>query len=227
MPPMEESRFHLYLDSADLDELRQCLPHPIVYGVTTNPTLLKRAGLGRAQLPDFTRACFDLGAQAVQTQVFSAAAEEMAADAAALERLGAPGQIVIKIPITREGLKAGARLIGEGVPVTFTAAYVLEQALFAAQMGAAYVAPYLGRLEDSGVDGLALIQKMQSVVARETDTTRLLVASIRSRAAFLSLLELGVGAMTVPPKLFHELVDHETTLAAEAAFLADAAALPG
>ncbi|HVJ44385.1 MAG TPA: transaldolase family protein [Dongiaceae bacterium] len=222
---MDESRFHLYLDSADLDELRKCLPHPTVYGVTTNPTLLKRAGVSRAQLSDFTRQCFDLGAQAVQTQVFSATAEEMAADAAALERLGAPGQIVIKIPVTREGLKAGARLIGEGVPVTFTAVYVLEQALFAAQLGAAYAAPYLGRLDDSGVDGLGLIQKMQAVVMRETQVTRLLVASIRSRAAFLGLMELGVGAMTVPPKLFHELLDHETTLSAEAAFLADAAAL--
>lgn len=222
---MDESRFHLYLDSADLDALGKCLPHPTVYGVTTNPTLLKRAGIGRAQLPDLVRACFDLGAQVVQTQVFSAMAEEMIADAAELERLGAPGQIVIKIPVTREGLKAGARLTNDGVPVTFTAVYALEQALFAAQMGAAYAAPYLGRLEDSGVDGLALIRKMQAVTARESQTTRLLVASIRSRAAFLDLVELGVGAITVPPQLFHELVDHDATISAEAAFLADAQAL--
>lgn len=222
---MDDSRFHLYLDSADIPALRACLPHPTVYGVTTNPTLLKRAGVGRAQLPDLVRACFDLGAQAVQTQVFSSSADDMIADAAELERLGAPGQVVIKIPITREGLRAGARLTNDGVPVTFTAVYTLEQALFAAQMGAAYAAPYLGRLEDSGVDGLSLIRKMQAVVARESETTRLLVASIRSRAAFLDLVEIGVGAITVPPALFHELVDHEATIAAEAAFLADAAAL--
>lgn len=224
---MSEARFHLYLDSADLSELRQCLPHPAVYGVTTNPTLMKRAGLRWSQLPDFTKAAFDLGITALQVQVFSATAEEMLADAAILERLADPGEIVIKIPATREGLEAGAKLAGDGIPVTFTAVYALEQALFAAQMGAAYAAPYLGRLIDAGIDGLALIRQMQEVITRETegDGTRLLVASIRSRAAFLDLLQIGVASITVPPKLFPELVDHAATIAAEAAFLADAVGL--
>lgn len=224
---MQGPRFHLYLDSADLTALRACLPHPTVYGVTTNPTLLKRAGVTRAGLPDLLRACFDLGAQAVQAQVLSATADDMLADAAELVRLDALGRIVIKIPATREGFRAGARLAGEGIPVTLTAVYALEQALFAAQIGAAYAAPYLGRLLDAGLDGMALIGKMQAVLARETTKTRLLVASIRSRAAFLDLLELGVGAITVPPALFPELIDHPATQAAEAAFLADAAALGG
>lgn len=224
---MSEARFHLYLDSADLSELRACLPNPVVYGVTTNPTLMKRAGITWSKLPDFVRACFDLGVTAVQTQVFSADAAGMLADAAILERLADPGQIVIKIPATRDGLTAGARLIGEGIPVTFTAVYALEQALFAAQLGAAYAAPYLGRLQDAGVDGLALIRQMQELLQQESDgeTTRLLVASIRSRAAFLDLLQLGVGSITVPPKLFPELLDHAATLSVEAAFLADAAGL--
>jgi transaldolase len=111
--------------------------------------------------------------------------------------------------------------------VTWTAVYAPEQAHFAAQLGAAYAAPYLGRLEDSGVNGLALIAQMQSLVARRSSAgTRLLVASVRSREAYLSLLGLGVGAITIPPRLFAELLDHPATLAAERGFLADAHALP-
>ena len=107
------------------------------------------------------------------------------------------------------------------MPVIDTAVYVLEQAHFAAQLGAAYAAPYLGRLEDAGVDGLALIAQMQSVL--HGSGTRLLVASVRTRDAYLALLRIGVGAITIPPSLFAELVDHESTIAAERAFLADAA----
>lgn len=219
--------FHLYLDSADLTELKACLPHPVVHGVTTNPTLLQRAGIGRAEVPGLLKRCIELGARQVQAQVYSSEVDGMLEDAQALLPQFDSGQLVIKIPATRQGLDAGARLIAQGVPVTFTAVYAPEQAHFAAQLGAAYAAPYLGRLDDSGINGLALIGQMQSLVARRTSSgTRLLVASIRSREAYLSLLGLGVGAITIPPRLFAELLDHPATLAAERGFLADARALP-
>lgn len=219
--------FHLYLDSADLSELKTCLPHPVVHGVTTNPTLLKRAGIGRAELPRLLQRCIELGARQVQAQVYSEDADGMLEDARELLSHFEPGQLVVKIPATRQGLAAGAQLIAQGVPVTWTAVYAPEQAHFAAQLGAAYAAPYLGRLEDSGVDGLALIAQMQALVAqRPSSGTRLLVASIRSREAYLSLLKLGVGAITIPPRLFSELLDHPATLAAERGFLADARDLP-
>ena len=219
--------FHLYLDSADLTELKACLPHPVVHGVTTNPTLLQRAGIGRAEVPGLLKRCIELGARQVQAQVYSSEVDGMLEDAQALLPQFDSGQLVIKIPATRQGLDAGARLIAQGVSVTFTAVYAPEQAHFAAQLGAAYAAPYLGRLDDSGINGLALIGQMQSLVARRPSSgTRLLVASIRSREAYLSLLGLGVGAITIPPRLFAELLDHPATLAAERGFLADARALP-
>ena len=219
--------FHLYLDSADLAELRACLPHPVVHGVTTNPTLLLRAGIGRAAVPALLKRCIEWGARQVQAQVYSSEADGMLEDAHALLPQFDAGQLVIKIPATRQGFDAGAKLIAQGVPVTWTAVYAPEQAHFAAQLGAAYAAPYLGRLKDSGVNGLALIAQMQSLVARRPSAgTRLLVASIRSREAYLSLLGLGVGAITIPPRLFAELLDHPATLAAERGFLADADALP-
>jgi fructokinase len=216
--------FHLYLDSADLAELRGCLPHPVVHGVTTNPTLLRRAGLARAELPGLLTRCLELGARQVQAQVHAADMEGMLTDAQGLLRSFDPGQLVIKIPATRAGLAAGAVLSGRGVPVTYTAVYALEQAHFAAQLGAAYAAPYLGRLLDAGIDGLALIGRMQALVAASGSALRMLPASVRSRQAYLDLLQLGVGAITIPPRLFGELMDHPATLEAERGFLADAAA---
>ena len=213
--------FHLYLDSADLVELRRCLPHPVVHGVTTNPTLLKRAGVARQGLVALLEQLLKLGARQVQAQVQSPDAGGMLADADGLLRHFDPGQLVVKIPATREGFAAGTALTGRGVPVTYTAVYAAEQAHFAAQLGAAYAAPYLGRLQDSGVDGLALVAQMQALLTQRSAPTRLLVASVRSRAAFLALLGLGVGAITIPPRLFAELLDHDATIQAERVFLAD------
>ncbi|WP_295523949.1 transaldolase family protein [uncultured Pseudacidovorax sp.] len=214
--------FHLYLDSADLGELRACLPHPVVHGVTTNPTLLRRAGVSRAALPALLHECLALGARQVQAQVQAADAPGMLEDAHALLAQFAPGELVVKIPATREGLRTGAQLAAAGHPVTYTAVYAPEQAHFAALLGAAYAAPYLGRLEDSGVDGLALIARMQALVVQAGGALRLLVASVRSREAYLALLALGVGAITIPPRLFPQLLDHDATLEAERGFLADA-----
>ena len=215
--------FHLYLDSADLADLRTCLPHPAVHGITTNPTLLRRAGITRSTLPRLLHAAIQLGAKQVQAQVHAADTDGILAHAQELVSEFNPGQLVVKIPATRAGLRAGAELSANGIPVTYTAVYAPEQAHFAGQLGAAYAAPYLGRLEDSGLDGLALIGQMQSLLA--DTSTRLLVASIRSRAAYLALLQLDVGSITIPPKLFTELFDHPATLDAERSFLADAAAL--
>ena len=214
--------FHLYLDSADLGELRKCMPHPVVHGVTTNPTILKRDGVTRAALPRFFEQVFALGAKQVQAQVIVADCDAMLDDAQTLLAGFDPGQVVIKIPATRDGLRAGAQLSARGVPVTYTAVYALEQAHFAAQLGAAYAAPYLGKMQDVGIDGLGLITQMQRIVEASGAATRLLVASVRSREAYLALLAIGVGAMTIPTRLFSEIMDHAATHEAERLFLADA-----
>lgn len=214
--------FHLYLDSADLSELSKCMPHPVIHGVTTNPTILKRDGITRTALPGFFEKLFKLGAKQVQAQVHAATTDGMLDDAKTLLSGFDPGQVVIKIPATRDGLRAGAELAARGVPVTFTAVYAPEQAHFSTQLGAAYAAPYFGKLEDVGFDGLGMITKMQAIIERSGADTRLLVASIRSREAYLALLKIGVGAITIPTRLFSELLDHPATIDAERAFLADA-----
>jgi transaldolase len=223
---------HLYLDTAELSALRGVLPNPLVYGVTTNPTLMRRAGLSYAELPRFVEAVAALGARAVHLQVPCNTVEKTLREGRELAALGPPGFVVAKVPATREGLLAAAALVAEGVSVTMTAIYRPEQALWAQMVGAAYAAPYLGRLEDRGEDGLGLIGQMQRLLVRyahptRAASTRLLVASVRTRAAVLGLLELGVGALTLPPALFTELVDDLTTRRAAEAFLEDARALVG
>ena len=103
--------FHLYLDSADLTELKTCLPHPVVHGVTTNPTLLRRAGVGRNDVPGLLKRCIELGARQVQAQVYSSDVDGMLEDAKALLSHFDRGQLVVKIPATRQGLDAGLSLI--------------------------------------------------------------------------------------------------------------------
>ena len=212
-------KFHLYIDSADYQEICKCIPHPVVYGVTTNPTLMSRAGLTRDNLPQFVQSVFDLGAEKIQVQVQSSDPGEMIKDALNFNKMvGFP--LVVKIPATRSGFIAGKELISMGFEVTFTAVYTPEQAHFAAVLGATYAAPYLGRLEDSEIDGISRIKKMQELV--KGSKTSLLVASVRSRSAYLALLDLGVEAITIPPSLFGKLIDHEDTIEAEKKFLEDA-----
>lgn len=213
-------RFHFYIDSAVWDEVSSWLDHPLIYGVTTNPTLMTRAGLDYAQMPDFVARALEGGANAVQVQVRHREAEAMLEDAHRSLEWGPPGGVIPKIPATREGLAVAAQLGHKGVPVTLTAVYAVEQALWANLAGAAYAAPYLGRLLDSGQDALEVVRQMQSLV--HGSSTRLLVASLRSRQAVLDVLSLGVGSVTVPPRLLPELLHHTATLEAEIQFLRDA-----
>ncbi len=218
--------FHLYLDSAEVSALQQVLPHPLIYGVTTNPTLLRRAGLAWHDLTHLVNDIFASGVRAVHLQVTGHTAAEIVASGRELAQLGNPSRVFIKIPSTRNGLSAAGRLTTEGFSVTTTAVYCPEQVLFSALAGATYAAPYLGRLEDSGQDGLGIIGRMQALLnLYHLTTTRLLVASVCSREAVLQLLALGVGSMTLPPALFAELLNYPETDHAAATFLQDAQSL--
>jgi transaldolase len=219
---LSDPAFHLYVDSADIDQLRAILPHPLVYGVTTNPTLLRRAGLSRDALPKFLERTLALKARAVHLQVQSTRQEGILEDARATVELAPKGFVIPKIPATRAGFAAGGQLTADGMRVTYTAVFEPEQALFAAIGGAAYAAPYLGRMPGDITDAFGTIARMQAIVSRYGPGTRLLVASVRSREDFLTLLDIGVGAITVPPSLVPELLDHAATIEAEQAFLADA-----
>ena len=151
-------------------------------------------------------------------------------DAAALESCGralaalAPGVITVKLPITAAGLGAARPLIAGGIPVTFTACYEAAQVLLAAALGAAYIAPYLGRINDQGRDGHAELLTMQRALGAIGSGTRLLVASLRSPGDLTRLAAGGCDTFTISPAIAAALLDNPHTAAAAAQFERDAAA---
>ena len=146
----------LFLDSADATHWREWLPSGLFYGVTTNPTLLRRAGLASsvASLRALTHEAAGLGAREIHLQAWGDSAEAYYACGQALATID-PSRVCVKLPITHAGSLAAGRLLALGVRVTFTACFDASQMLVAAALGADYAAPYLGRICDAGRDGHA------------------------------------------------------------------------
>jgi transaldolase len=216
----------LLLDSADPAAWAEWLPSGLFRGVTTNPTLLRRAGqpCTLEHLASLTARAMDFGVQELHLQAWGS---DLLACGRALFAF-APGRIWVKLPITRAGAAAARSLIAEGCPVTFTACYEPAQVLLAAALGADYIAPYLGRITDLGRDGHAELTRMQRIVegvapvARTEARLRLLVASLRSPDDLACLAAEGLDTFTISPAIAAELFAVEPTLAAAAQFECDA-----
>lgn len=197
----------LYADSADMDAVVPLLEDGLIHGVTTNPTIIARDGLTTADLPrlyaEFERA----GAREIFMQATGATRDELTASANAISQLGS--HIVVKVPATPDGFRVASSLLTRGVRVLLTAVYSLAQATFAASIGVEYVAPYFGRLVDSGEDGLAKVTHMNRVL--EGTKTNVLVASVRSPNAAATLALAGVAYITADvPVLLNMMVDSVT-----------------
>jgi len=216
----------LLLDSADPAAWAEWLPSGLFRGVTTNPTLLRRAGqaCNLEQLAALTAQALAYGVQELHLQAWGA---DLLACGRALFQL-APGRIWVKLPITRAGAAAARSLIAEGCPVTFTACYEPAQVLLAAALGADYIAPYLGRITDLGRDGHAELTRMQRIVegvgpsAGARSPLRLLVASLRTPDDLARLAAEGLDTFTISPAIAAELFAVEPTLAAADQFERDA-----
>ena len=216
----------LLLDSADPSAWAEWLPTGLFRGITTNPTLLRRAAqpCRLDQLEALTAQALALGVQELHLQAWGA---DLLACGRALVQL-APGRIWVKLPITRAGAAAARCLIAEGCPITFTACYEPAQVLLAAALGADYIAPYLGRISDLGRDGHAELARMQRIVdavapsGQAISQLRLLVASLRSADDLARLAAEGLNTFTISPAIAAELFAVEPTLAAAAQFERDA-----
>jgi transaldolase len=224
MPPLGTMRLRLFLDTAEVKDWEEWLPSGLFHGVTCNPTLLRRAGqpCRLDSLAALTRRAVNLGAAELHLQAWGADAQALAACGKALAAL-APGQVLVKLPITRDGAKAARELIACGMPVTLTAGYAPHQALLAAALGAAYLAPYLGRLLDMGRDGHAELIQMQRCLNGLDAPLRLLVASLRQPKDLTILAAAGLDTFTISPALASALFDVQATVAAAQQFEADAA----
>lgn len=225
LPPQHRGSNRFFLDSADTEEWAALLPLGIFHGVTTNPVLLKRAGV-----PCTIESChgladraFELGAREFMLQAWGGSAENLLNSGLALSR--GDERIVIKIPVTLAGTTAAAGLVERGVRVCATACYASHQALVATGVGAEYLAPYLGRMGDAGKDGLKECEKMQEIVQGLGGTTRILVASIREVSSLSHLAACGLDTFTFSPAVARELFQLEP-LTDAAASQFEHAALP-
>jgi transaldolase len=197
----------LYADSADTDAVLPLLRDGLVRGVTTNPSILARDGHTAASLPRLYDEFSAAGADEIFMQATGGDRETLLAEAQRIAGFG--DRIVVKVPATHDGFLVARQLTGQDVRVLLTAVYSLAQATFAASLGVDYIAPYFGRLVDSGEDGLSKVANMTRVLS--ATRTRVLVASVRSPNAAATLALNGVSHITADvPVLLAMMLDPVT-----------------
>ncbi len=213
-----QDRLRLFVDTTDTAIWRRYLAGGLFYGVTTNPKLLYQAGIPNTvdNLAGLAATAFDLGAQEIHLQVWGGETKAMLDIGRQLAAVDP--RVSVKVPITEAGLLCARRLIAEGAKVTLTAVHAATQMLPAIALGADYAAPYLGRMNDAGLDGLDEILAMQQMIERLKSSTRLLVASIRQLSDLTTLARQGVNTFTLLPSLVEELLNNPQTLEAAADF---------
>ncbi|WP_298746997.1 transaldolase family protein [uncultured Serinicoccus sp.] len=209
----------LYIDSADLALVEELWPTGVFRGVTTNPTILSRAGLAQDDLPELYRSLRNLGVGSIYAQVLGTETRQMLASA---ERLRELGPVTVKIPASTAGLAAASTLARDGVPVLLTAVYHPVQAVLARDLGLDGVAPYVGRMTDAGRPGVEAVIQMQQAIGSEP--TRILAASLRSADDVARLAAAGVPDFTLGEAVARAVVDDELTARVVADFESDARA---
>jgi len=214
----------ILVDSAELAAITAALASGFVAGVTTNPTLLRRAGVRARELPELVRQILAAGAGELHLQVYGSTADDMLREGRALVALD-PARVWVKLVATPAGYQAAARLAAEGARVTLTAVYTPRQALLAQSVGARAVAIYLGRMRDAGLDALALAGQMQAILRAQHAEVQILAASIRAPEELDALAALGIASATLAPPVLAQLLDSDATARAAAGFADDARAM--
>jgi transaldolase len=208
----------MFLDTADTKEWDELLPTGIFHGVTTNPTLLERAGekCTVENIHCMAKKALHMTDE-FMCQAWGSTAQEMYDCGMALSQ-PARDRIVIKVPVSQTGVEAASMLIQAGCRICLTACYNHKQALIASSVGAEYLAPYLGRITDAGFDGSAECLKMQQITEGLKSETRILVASIRSSQTMVDLAAAGMETFTFAPAVARELFVEPLTTEAAAVF---------
>jgi transaldolase len=196
----------LFLDTAEIQTIRELAATGLVDGVTTNPTLIAKSG----------RAMRDVIAEICELVEGPISAEVTAVDAEAMIREGeylakiAPN-VAVKVPLTWDGLKATRALAEQGLQVNVTLCFSAAQALMAAKAGAAFISPFIGRLDDHGADGMELIREIRAIYDNYGFATNILAASVRTSAHVRDVAIAGADCATLPPAVFQGLVKHPLT----------------
>ncbi len=205
-----------FVDTADVKEIRELNEAGLVDGVTTNPSLILKSG---RDIFEVTREICAMVDGPVSAEVAAMDFDGMMREAEVLARI-APN-VCIKLPLTLEGLKACRRLVADGHKTNVTLCFSATQALLAAKAGATYVSPFVGRIDDTGSDGMALISEIRTIYDNYGFSTRILAASIRTVNHVRESAMIGADVATVPPAILRQLVRHPLTDKGIELFMAD------
>jgi transaldolase len=209
----------LFIDTANISEIQEAAKWGFVKGVTTNPSLIAKEGLTQK---DVIRQIVKLIDGPISAEVTANDYEGMIAQGEDLFQID-PKHIVIKLPMTIDGLRAAQYFRKENIPTNVTLCFSLSQALLAMESGATYVSPFLGRLDDNGWDSTKLIQDINTMKKNYGYTTKIICASIRSVQHIENCVLAGGDIATVPYKVLQKLIQHPLTEQGLATFAADAA----
>lgn len=205
-----------FLDTANLDEIREAATWGVVDGVTTNPSLIAKEGRDFRQVIEEICALVD---GPISAEAVSLDAEGMIREGRGFAKWHP--NVIVKLPMTIEGLKACKALTSEGIRTNVTLVFSANQALLAAKAGATFVSPFVGRLDDEGQDGMALIAEIVEVFQNYDYDTQVLVASVRHPMHVTDAAKLGADVATMPFKIMKQLYHHPLTDVGIAKFMAD------
>ncbi|MCI7675486.1 MAG: fructose-6-phosphate aldolase [Phascolarctobacterium sp.] len=206
----------IFMDTANVDEIKQYVDWGVVYGVTTNPSLIAKSGRTQAQvIPEIAA----LVSGPVSAEVISVECAGMVEEARKLAKIAE--NVVIKIPCIPEGLKAVKILSAEGIKTNVTLVFSMSQALLAARAGATFVSPFIGRLDDIGEDGVQLVDNIVKAFKLYGIETEVIAASIRNLEHVEKVMLTGCQIATIPTKVLAQMINHPLTDKGLAQFMAD------
>ncbi|MFZ0184045.1 MAG: fructose-6-phosphate aldolase [Nitrosotalea sp.] len=206
----------IFLDTANISAIKMYNDMGLVDGITTNPSLMaKEGGDPQKVMEEIVR----IIKGDVSLEVLSMETNGMLEEGRRLRKYG--NNVVVKCPMTPEGLKACKTLTSEGIPVNVTLCFSVNQAILAAKAGAKYVSPFIGRLDDNGQDGMNLIKEMHQVFQNYKFSTQILVASIRHPMHVVEAAKIGADVVTLPPDVLGKMLKHPLTDVGLKNFLSD------
>ena len=196
----------IFLDTANIASIRHYSEMGMVDGITTNPTLLSKEG---GDPEEIIREIIKIVQGPVSLEVISTEINQIMEEAYILQRYGS--NVVIKVPMIPDGLKAVKKLKEEGIETNVTLVFSANQALLAAKAGASYVSPFIGRLDDIGNEGMSLIRDINQIFKNYQYNTKILVASIRHPIHVIESAKLGADVVTLPPDILGKMFLHPLT----------------
>ncbi|MGD1836542.1 MAG: fructose-6-phosphate aldolase [Nitrososphaeraceae archaeon] len=206
----------IFLDTADINAIKYYNEMGMVDGVTTNPTLLSKENNDPEKLMN---EIVETVRGPVSLEVVSTKTEQMLKEAEFLKKYGP--NVVIKIPMIPDGLKAIRRLSSDGLNTNVTLVFSVNQAILAAKAGATYVSPFIGRLDDIGHDGMNIIRDIKQIFNNYNYKTKILVASIRHPLHVIDAAKAGADVVTLPPQILGKMIAHPLTDKGLSTFLKD------